>query len=903
MIRTLLLLPALLLAMFGHSATYYVSPSGNDSNSGTSQAQAWRTVSRAQQVAGSLQPGDQILFQRGGSYPGKLTINSNGNSNNPIIIGAYGDGAPPEISGNIPVNAWTQYQGNIWRATVQQPVTQVWVNGTLQTLARYPNTGWLSTNTMTATSITSNGLGQGNGYWNGATAVIRSTNWSYENSTVSSSNNNSIGYAPILYNSGSGWGFFLQNKLSELDAPGEWFYDASAGHLYFWAPSNADPNSISVTATVHQHGLEIGWQRQHIRVEGMAFRRQSVAGVHNMNGTQIRVTGCTFAHLSTAIKSQGNNCLYSGNTVSNTFGSGMSLIETNTLVENNQFDDIALIAGMGESAWGYFGMYIIGSGNTVRGNRLETIGCSGIFFEGNTLVERNVVRDVMVILNDGGGIHFDNASGAVVQDNIVMDVFGFLDNAGTTTPLCHGIFVGNQGINNTILRRNTITRCRGSGILVDHTMATHGLQIRDNVLFNNRVQLSIVDFSNYMAPGATPPYYVAQFNDIYSGNIMYSTSPDQFCMEQFMMNSSTSPVDFGTFSNNKYFSPYNEVSIRIGQLGHNNKFYALERWQSEFNKDQGSTRSPHRQELHEVTEILGGNLTPNGNFDYNVNSWSGWPSQGQVTHSNTMLDNGALRVQFTNGSTYPEFYLRHNPTTTNVQNGQWYELRYSVQSNMIGQMRVEFKGQSQASGPNFVTSRTVPFDTERRDLRVVFQSTVSEPGQAFFINHFDHSTYWLDNVELHRVSVVEVDPLERHILLANEQATTQVFGLNGCWRDVNGGLHSGEISIPAYGSVILAKEPDALCALSTEIEEEMHAQAANLFHPNPTPAGGNLTLDQVSDGYMQMDLFDAGGRSVLSRTLAPGTTQFALDPSVPAGLYIVRLAQDATVRQQRLIVQ
>src|SRR5262249_5041856 len=47
----------------GTGTTYYVSPSGSDSNPGTSPASAWRTVSRVNRA--DLSPGDAVLFQGG----------------------------------------------------------------------------------------------------------------------------------------------------------------------------------------------------------------------------------------------------------------------------------------------------------------------------------------------------------------------------------------------------------------------------------------------------------------------------------------------------------------------------------------------------------------------------------------------------------------------------------------------------------------------------------------------------------------------------------------------------------------------------------------------------------------------------------------------------------------------
>lgn len=820
-LRYILPVLALLVPLWTSAVIYYVSPTGNDTNNGTSTSTPWRTVARAQQAASSLQPGDQILFQRGGRYTGKLTINSNGNASNPIIVGAYGTGAAPIIAGSTTVTGWTQFQGNIWRAPVNQPVKFVWSNSNTMTLARFPNTGWLRTTWASNNQLNSASINQPNGTWVGGEVVLRSRNWCYEVPTISAQNNGTLTYSAITFDPGNyDWGFFLQNKLSALDAAGEWFYESTSGFLYFWAPANANPNSLTVEAAVHEYGLEIGWQRQHIRIQNLAFTQQRNAGVHNQGGNFIQVTGCAFDRQLTAIKSFGNNGVYANNTVNGTYGSGMSLVDNNTLVEGNQFTNIAMVAGMGESAWGYFGMYILGSGNTVRSNRLDNIGYSGIFFEGNTLVEKNVVSNVVKVLNDGGGIYFDNSNGGVVQDNIISDVEGNLESTALNYfarwYMGHGIFFGNGATSNVMVRRNTVTRCNGSGIFVDHTMNSTGFQVRDNVLFNNRAQLSITDFSNNVGPGATPPFHVPSFNDIYSGNIMYSLYPEQFCMEQFN-NYSANHVDYGTFTNNKYFNPYNELSIRLSNtVQYNQRLWSLERWQSVFNEDAGSSRSPQRLEQFEVLSTLTGNLVPNGNFTTNIANWSGWPTQGQLSHDLSVLDAGALRVAFSNNSASPEYYLRHNPTSVALVSGAYYELRFSTQATGHGNLRVEVKGQSQASSSNFVHSRGVPVDGQRRDHSIIFQSDRNEAAQTFVASRYDESTYWLDNVELYRVTVQPVVPTDRHILLVNDQATAQSFPLPpGCWSNVAGVQVSSPVQVAAYASMPLYRTAATGCASST----------------------------------------------------------------------------------------
>jgi hypothetical protein len=78
---------------------YYVdADSGDDSASGTSPAQAWRSLAKASRV--KLEPGAQLLFERGGSWTGRLTLADEGTAAEPITISAYGSGDRPSISGD-----------------------------------------------------------------------------------------------------------------------------------------------------------------------------------------------------------------------------------------------------------------------------------------------------------------------------------------------------------------------------------------------------------------------------------------------------------------------------------------------------------------------------------------------------------------------------------------------------------------------------------------------------------------------------------------------------------------------------------------------------------------------------------------------------------------------------------
>lgn len=71
------------------ATTYYVSPTGSDSNSGSASA-PWKTIARVNNA--SLAPGDTVLFQGGSTFSGTLMPSSSGVPGSPITFGSYETG-------------------------------------------------------------------------------------------------------------------------------------------------------------------------------------------------------------------------------------------------------------------------------------------------------------------------------------------------------------------------------------------------------------------------------------------------------------------------------------------------------------------------------------------------------------------------------------------------------------------------------------------------------------------------------------------------------------------------------------------------------------------------------------------------------------------------------------------
>jgi len=101
------------------STDYYVSPNGNDSADGLTEATAWKTI-RAVNIAKCVKPGDRVLFQRGGLWRvghGPSLRPHSGEEGNPVTYSSYGKGEKPTIYGSFDASSeadWVRVSPNVW---------------------------------------------------------------------------------------------------------------------------------------------------------------------------------------------------------------------------------------------------------------------------------------------------------------------------------------------------------------------------------------------------------------------------------------------------------------------------------------------------------------------------------------------------------------------------------------------------------------------------------------------------------------------------------------------------------------------------------------------------------------------------------------------------------------------
>jgi parallel beta-helix repeat protein len=371
-------------------------------------------------------------------------------------------------------------------------VKNLFANGAQMTLARYPNAGFISVgSTNGTTTIDASGISRSSNYWKGANLRIRTTLFTFETRSVSSSNGTTITLASRPdYAFNVGWGFYLDNTLAELDSPGEWYCDTTSHVVYFYAPGGVDPNTLTVEGSILDYGITSS--QSSITVQGLEFRCQAQAALRfsgTSSNVQILINDISDGSVN-GIQLEGTSTNYTinGNTIQQVNGVAITFENAkNSTVSNNLVKNIGLVQGYGRS--GVDGMNGIrlaaGSNNTISGNTVDSVGYMGIRPDGSyNLVVNNVITNAMLKLADGGAIHTYNLDGrtfsTTIRSNVIQNVVG---NSEGVPQACwtdaNGIYL-DFGCRDMIVEANTIVCAGGNGMFMQY--GTYRNILRGNVL-------------------------------------------------------------------------------------------------------------------------------------------------------------------------------------------------------------------------------------------------------------------------------------------------------------------------------------------------------------------------------------------------------------------------------------
>lgn len=249
--------------------SFFVSPTGSDKHNGSLKS-PFKSIEKARDKARAITKGDIIIYLRQGEYQlsEPLTFTpEDGNELKSLTLCSY-PGEKAVVSGGITLSPrWQPFQKEIMRTKIHPAISSIdmlIVDGKIRPLARYPN--------YDSTAVRFNGVAPD------ATSPERVKTWK----------NPEGGYLHAMH--AHDWGDFhyritgkddagnlkleggwqnnrrsglsrdnrmVENIFEELDAPGEWYYNASQSYLYYYPMPGEDINKLKFQTPHLKHLVEL----------------------------------------------------------------------------------------------------------------------------------------------------------------------------------------------------------------------------------------------------------------------------------------------------------------------------------------------------------------------------------------------------------------------------------------------------------------------------------------------------------------------------------------------------------------------------------------------------------------------------------------------------------------------
>ncbi|GMQ58438.1 hypothetical protein AN1V17_28330 [Vallitalea sediminicola] len=563
---------------------FYVSPDGNDLNSGT-ETQPFASLEKARDAirelknSSGLPVGGIKVYLRQGEYnltnTFTLTPQDSGEAGSPIIYEAY-PGEKPVITGGREINGWTKLTtqvpgitneaaGNLWVADVQQNwrTHYLYVNGESKQVARKYNTDIWSNwykfynnqneygpaepggqlykfrDDVSLENLPNNGDVEMNllpvRYWN-TIAVIKDID-TVNNTVRAHSKNPYLPWIDTLDPYQDAGYCNLLNAIPFLDEPGEWCINSQDGKIYYW-PEDGTMNGKEAIAPVLYELIRFQgdeeqqqWQNQvhHIELRGLTLMYTDRMPEDQWPDEWLK-RNCE--NPDAALVLQGaRDCIIEGNVISK---SG-----TYAITLNNYAQRISII-----------------------GNELNNLGCGGIQIFGygpgttdlnkNHVIERNYIHDT----GEGGYSH--SASISIYGSNNNTIKYNYIYNIPYIAINISGANYKeiNKRHTNSYSCFDTYGNCEAQYKLRFDELPDEDLTRESARQYyhsdNNVIEYNIVDeYMMLMDDGGALYAWFCGNNNIYNKNIVYKSNPGKHMLYPLYMDDG---VDNTTISNNMVWS-------------------------------------------------------------------------------------------------------------------------------------------------------------------------------------------------------------------------------------------------------------------------------------------------------------------------------------------------------------
>ncbi|MCK3684076.1 right-handed parallel beta-helix repeat-containing protein [Maribellus sp. YY47] len=515
-----------------NSNEFYVSPNGDDGNSGTAN-KPFRTVQKALDALPRDVEGNFTIHLTDGTYylDEPLSILSSNFIHPEARVTVKAERhANPVISGGVQVRGWQKLENGLWEAKIETGKTprELFVENKRCVRARFPNEGFLR--------VKKAGEDRRTNFFFEADEFPKPENlsdvelvllhdWSISRIGIKEIDDqkhqltaiDSVGAKSLAFFNIDGWEehprYFLENDRAFLDMDFEWYFDAETNKLLLKLPADQNPEDMEVFIPVSEGLLSINGSKdqpiKNISFDGITFRHSAweipelgYCGIQACHYDP-RSAGQQWTVVPAAINAAwAENVVFQNCVFQNLGGAGLwfSVGCKDCSVENSLFSDIAgngIMIGEGQDRrvngkpWWQETPEDVSIGNAVKNCKVTQ--CGALFY-GAVGIWCGLTAEVNVKDNHVYDLPYSGISigwmwspvptpcrANVIDGNHIHDIMNVLSDGGGIYML--GLQPGSKLVNNHIhdVQLNA-GRAESNGMFLDE--GTTDVLVAHNLIYN-----------------------------------------------------------------------------------------------------------------------------------------------------------------------------------------------------------------------------------------------------------------------------------------------------------------------------------------------------------------------------------------------------------------------------------
>jgi hypothetical protein len=417
---------------------FYVSPKGNDANKGTA-AKPFASIERAMAEVRKT-TGPVVIYLLEGTYHLKQPVvftPKDARKENEALTIVNGKNQQVVISGGVVVDLkWEKYKNGIWKARVKPDLIfdELFVNGQLQRMARYPN---FDSTARFLGGTAADAVGKERAARWGSPAggyvhALHRSEWGDFHYLITGKNDKNELALEGGWQNNRRMGMhekyrFVENIFEELDTVNEWFYDKETKTLYYYPPGGLDIRTAKFETPQIAHLFEFNGAENtpvsNITIEGLTLTQ--TVRTFMQNKEPLLRSDWTIYRGGAVLYEGAVNCAIKNCTLTNLGGNAVFYNKFN---RNNEVSG-CLIYKTGASA-----ICFVGDPNAVRSPAFEynefvplaqidqTPGPKTNNYPAACKVYDNLMFDLGMVEKQSAGVELSMCQSIIVSHNTIYDV-------------------------------------------------------------------------------------------------------------------------------------------------------------------------------------------------------------------------------------------------------------------------------------------------------------------------------------------------------------------------------------------------------------------------------------------------------------------------------------------------